>query len=68
MTSARTLSAHEIISDRRAVTAIGIAFFALATVLGAFVRIPVPGSPVPITLQTFFVLFAGAMLGVRWGE
>lgn len=40
--------------------------FALATGLAAAVRIPIPGSPVPITLQTMVVLSAGLWLGVRW--
>ena len=57
----------EFISSRRAIAAIGVTFFVLATALGAYVRIPVPGSPVPITLQTFFVLLAGAVLGRKLG-
>jgi biotin transport system substrate-specific component len=39
----------------------------IATTLGAYVRIPIKGSPVPITLQTFFVLLSGAVLGKRLG-
>jgi len=31
--------------------------------LGAFVRIPLPFTPVPITLQTFFVLLSAGLLG-----
>lgn len=58
---------REVIRDTRVTAAIGVAFFALATALGAYVRIPVPGSPVPITLQTFFVLLSGAILGSRLG-
>lgn len=57
----------EIIYSKRVIAAIGVAFFALATALSAYVRIPVPGTPVPITLQTFFVLLAGAVLGRRLG-
>ncbi len=57
----------EIINNRAAVAAIGVIFFILATALGAYVRIPVGGSPVPITLQTFFVLLSGAALGRRLG-
>lgn len=57
----------EFISSKKAVAAIGVTFFILATALGAYVRIPVPGSPVPITLQTFFVLLAGAVLGRKLG-
>lgn len=59
---------REIICNRRLSAAIGVAFFILATALGAYVRIPVPGSPVPITLQTFFVVLSGAVLGKRLGS
>lgn len=47
--------------------ALWTAFFLSASVLGAFVRIPLPFTPVPITLQTFFVLLSGAVLGARTG-
>jgi len=57
----------DIIKNRNAVAMIGVVFFVLATTLGAYVRIPVPGSPVPITLQTFFVLLSGAVLGRKLG-
>lgn len=39
--------------------------FALLTALAAQIVIPVPGTPVPITGQTFAVLLSGAALG-RW--
>jgi biotin transport system substrate-specific component len=42
-----------------------IAFFAVATALGA--RVEIPNTPVPYTLQTMFVLIAGAFLGPRNG-
>jgi biotin transport system substrate-specific component len=45
--------------------AAGIAAFALLTAIGAFIRIPLPFTPVPITLQTFFVLASGIYLGGR---
>jgi biotin transport system substrate-specific component len=41
--------------------------FAALMAVGAYIEIPVPISPVPITLQTFFVLLIGAILGARWG-
>jgi biotin transport system substrate-specific component len=41
--------------------------FALVTALAAQIRIPIPGTPVPITGQTFVVLLAGATLGSRLG-
>jgi len=43
------------------------ALFAALTAIGAFIKIPLPISPVPITLQVFFVLLAGLVLGARWG-
>lgn len=43
--------------------AMWITAFAIATALSAQVRIPLPFTPVPITLQTLFVLLAGAVLG-----
>lgn len=42
-------------------------FFALLTGFGAQMRIPLPFTPVPITLQTLFVLSSGAVLGPFWG-
>jgi biotin transport system substrate-specific component len=42
-----------------------IVAFAVMTAVGA--RIEIPHQPVPFTLQTFFVLLAGAFLGVRNG-
>ena len=58
----------DVISSKHVTAVIGVTFFVLATSLGAYVRIPVPGSPVPITLQTFFVLLSGAVLGRRLGS
>jgi len=46
---------------------IGVTCVIIATTLGAYIRIPVPGTPVPITLQTFFVVLSGAVLGSRLG-
>ncbi|MFN2327253.1 MAG: biotin transporter BioY, partial [Gemmatimonadales bacterium] len=42
-----------------------VAAFALATAFGAHVAVPL--TPVPVTLQTLFVVLAGAMLGPRLG-
>lgn len=38
---------------------------AALTVVGAYITLPI--GPVPITMQTFFVLLSGAVLGGRWG-
>ena len=56
-----------IIKSKTLDLAIGCGAFVVLMVLGAYVRIPLLFTPVPITLQTFFVLLAGAMLGRRWG-
>ena len=37
------------------------------TAVGAYLIIPLPFSPVPITLQTFFVLLSGRLLGKKYG-
>ncbi len=47
--------------------AFGIAAVVVLVALGAHVKLFLPGNPVPLTLQTFFVLLAGAMLGPRDG-
>ena len=53
---------------RRAVTtAVLVVGFALITAAAAQIRIPLPGTPIAITGQTFGVLLAGAVLGTRAG-
>ncbi len=46
---------------------IGVGFFAVLTALTARVSIPLPFTPVPITLQVLAVLLAGLTLGARAG-
>jgi biotin transport system substrate-specific component len=53
----------EIVVNKAACRMIGIIAFIILTSLGAFVRIPLPFTPVPVTLQTFFVLLSGLFLG-----
>ena len=53
--------------SRAVVACIGVGLFCLLTILGAMVRVPLPGTPVPMTLQTAVVLFAGVALGARLG-
>jgi biotin transport system substrate-specific component len=48
-------------------TAVLMVGFALLTALAAQIQFNVPGTPVPITGQTFAVLLAGAALGSRAG-
>ncbi len=40
--------------------------FAAMIAVGAYISVPIPGSPVPIVLQNLFVLLAGLILGWRW--
>lgn len=54
---------REIVVNKTACRAIGVTAFVLLSALGAFVRIPLPFTPVPLTLQTFFVLLSAACLG-----
>ncbi|MEA3282442.1 MAG: biotin transporter BioY [Euryarchaeota archaeon] len=54
---------HEQTSVRPMIYA---SMFAALTAIGALIRIPIPATPVPITLQVFFVLLAGLLLGSKW--
>lgn len=48
---------------RPLVLGVGIVAFILATAVGAYIAIPLPFTPVPITLQPLVVILAGAVLG-----
>jgi Uncharacterized conserved protein len=43
------------------------ALFAALIAVGAYIKIPILISPIPITLQVFFVLLAAVTLGRNWG-
>jgi biotin transport system substrate-specific component len=63
-----TRTIAQVVIPRSTVNTIALMIgFALLTALAAQIRFPVPGSPVPITGQTFAVLLAGAALGSRAG-
>ena len=73
-TSAGALAAGGDESDARAVhlarpaiDAAATAGFALAIAAGALVRVPLPGTPVPVTAQTLVVLVGAGSLGLRRG-
>jgi biotin transport system substrate-specific component len=57
----------EIVSNKTLCRSLGVATFIVLTSMGAFVRIPLPFTPVPLTLQTFFVILSGAVLGSSSG-
>lgn len=46
---------------------ISVLFFSLLTAAVAFIEIPLPFTPVPLTLQTLVVSLAGAFLGAKKG-
>jgi biotin transport system substrate-specific component len=64
-TSTISLKSFAIEKQSIVVQAFWIAAFAVLTAVGA--QIEIPHQPVPYTLQTFFVLLAGAVLGKRNG-
>jgi biotin transport system substrate-specific component len=51
----------------RALALTGVVGFALMTGVAAHVAVPLPGTPVPMTLQPLAVLLAGLWLGPRAG-
>lgn len=67
MLRVRRAATAEVVTDRTTRRIIGVAAFAIATALGAQVVVPLPFTPVPMTLQTLFVLLSGALLGPRLG-
>ncbi len=52
----------DILTDGITHRGVGILAFLMLTIAGAFLYIPLPITPVPITLQTFFVLLCAAFL------
>lgn len=46
---------------------LAVVLFAVLTALAAQAKFPVPGSPVPVTLQTLVVVMAGMLLGPALG-
>jgi biotin transport system substrate-specific component len=65
--SLKSWAVEDVVVDRRARVTIGVVAFALATAFAAQIAVPVPLTPVPITLQTLFVILAGVVLGPRAG-
>ncbi len=62
-----TILKREVISNKALIRVISVSAFVVLMTIGAFVRIPLAFTPVPITLQTFFVLLSGAILGTNLG-
>ncbi len=57
------LAVPAISINRPVAVPVAVALFALLTAVGAHVAVPLGVTPVPMTLQTLFVLLAGALLG-----
>lgn len=61
------IARKELVTNRAVISFTGIAIFILLTWLGAYIYIPLQGTPVPITMQTLFVFLSGALLGRKSG-
>ncbi len=57
----------EVALPRWLSSALGTSAFAILIALSSWVRVPLFFTPVPVTLQTFFVLAAGLCLGRKLG-
>lgn len=55
------------IPKHRGLALLGVAGFAIALAAASQVAIPLPGTPVPLTLQPLLVVLAGMMLGPSLG-
>jgi len=65
--SQQILRRGQALVSPRAERLVSASFFLVAITLGAYVAIPLPFTPVPLTAQTFFVLLGAAVLGRKWG-
>lgn len=63
LTTAGTRSAETRVARRTA----AVLLFAVLTAIGAAIEIPIPGSPVPVTMQTLIVSLSGLLLGPMLG-
>lgn len=58
---------REIVLNKALCRTFGVFIFVILTASSAFVRLPLPFTPVPVTLQTLFVLLSAAILGKNLG-
>ena len=61
------VGAHAVSRSQTRLALLSIGFV-LATVVAAHVKLYLPFTPVPVTMQTSVVLLAGLCLGARWGS
>lgn len=57
----------ELVGDEAVSNIALAAVLAALTAAFAYVSIPIPGLPAPVSFQVFGVYFAGLLLGARWG-
>jgi biotin transport system substrate-specific component len=60
-------SLTSVVARDRQLTVVGVIGFAATMALAAQIAIPIPGTPVPFTLQPLAVVLAGMMLGPAAG-
>jgi biotin transport system substrate-specific component len=63
----RRAATAEALTHRWVRSMVAMVTFALLTTLGGYLEVPLPGTPVPVTLQTLFVSLSGLLLGARLG-
>lgn len=63
ISTARQWAVREVTPSRSVRVGLGIAAFVIMTSVSAYVAVPLPGTAVPMTLQSLFVILAGAVLG-----
>ena len=63
----RSLALQDGVEPRRARIAVGVVAFALAAAFGAQIAVPLPWTPVPVTMQPLIIILAGVVLGPRYG-
>ena len=57
----------DLVGDNAVANVALAAVLAALTAAFAYVSIPIPGLPAPVSFQVFGVYFAGLLLGPRWG-
>jgi biotin transport system substrate-specific component len=67
MVQIRRAAAAEVLTSVPARRALAVVTFTLLTAFSAHVSVPVPGTMVPISLQTLMVLLSGLLLGPALG-
>jgi biotin transport system substrate-specific component len=67
MQEVRTIPSSRVAYSRASIKLAGVIAFVGLTIVAAKFAVPLPGTPVPLSLQTLAVTLAGAVLGARLG-